>query len=206
MPKKSWNSVWEKAHSKQNWGKYPPEELVRFVARNFYPFSNKSKIRFLDMGCGTGSCSWYIAREGFSVYGIDGSKTAIKNAKLRFKKEHLNGNFQVMDMINLDFPNDFFDAVIDISAIQHNSIKNIPIIFNEINRVLKNNGAFFSIMVGNGTHHSTYLDKGFVHYYKLNEIKKIFKQFKIVGLEKSDRTDNNMTDVVKHWIVHAKKS
>ena len=32
----SWDPVWENVFQNQSWGKYPSENLVRFVARNFY--------------------------------------------------------------------------------------------------------------------------------------------------------------------------
>ena len=32
----AWNNVWEQVFSSQEWGKYPGEDVIRFVARNFY--------------------------------------------------------------------------------------------------------------------------------------------------------------------------
>jgi len=31
-----WDKVWERTFKSQEWGKYPNEELFRFIARNFY--------------------------------------------------------------------------------------------------------------------------------------------------------------------------
>jgi 2-polyprenyl-3-methyl-5-hydroxy-6-metoxy-1,4-benzoquinol methylase len=96
--------------------------------RRFYralsPLFNKiivperKAVKILDLGCGTGAASWFIAREGFSVYGIDGSHTAITLLQQRFKKEKLKGEFKVGDFIHLDFKDSFFDAVVDVSSIQ----------------------------------------------------------------------------------------
>jgi len=203
---KSWNSSWEKIFQKQNWGRYPPEELIRFVARNFYS-KKRSNVKFLDLGCGPGACSWYIAREGFSVAGIDGSKTAINQARLLFKKEKINGVFHVMDFVKLDFQDQSFDVVIDINAIQHNPIEKIPTILDEIKRILKPGGILFSIIVGDGTTNKRLFDKkGFIHFYKINEIKKMFKGFEIISIEKSMRTENNRKEKIIHWIITSKKS
>ncbi len=60
---------------------YPTEELIRFVAGNYCNADPRSAVKFLEIACGPGSgASWYIAREGFSLSGIDGSPTAIERA------------------------------------------------------------------------------------------------------------------------------
>src|ERR1700722_13214770 len=76
--KQSWDPVWEQIFANQSWGKYPPEELIRFVARNYYRAANRGDIKILEVGCGAGACIWYMAREGFCATGIDGSPSAIK--------------------------------------------------------------------------------------------------------------------------------
>jgi 2-polyprenyl-3-methyl-5-hydroxy-6-metoxy-1,4-benzoquinol methylase len=146
--KKSWDSTWEKIYSSREWGRYPPEELIRFVARNFYSVENRKDVKFLDIGCGTGAAAWFIAREGFTVYGIDGSETAIEIVKKVFEKEKLAGEFKVGDIINLDYPDNFFDCIVDVNALQHNKPENIKIILKQCLRVLKPGGKMFSMMVG----------------------------------------------------------
>lgn len=204
-PDKSWDSSWERIFRKQEWGKYPPEELIRFVARNFYS-KNRSQIKFLDLGCGPGACSWYIAREGFPVTGTDGSKTAIKQANHLFKKENLVGKFHTMDSIKLTFQDEVFDVIIDINSLQHNPIEKVSMILNEVKRVLKPGGILFSIMIGKGTtNKNLFHDKGHIHFYKLNEIRRLFNGFKIISIEKSERTENNRKENIIHWVVTCKK-
>lgn len=204
--KKVWDKTWEKVFRNQEWGTYPTEELVRFVGRNFYKYPKREKIKFLDLGCGTGACSWYLAREGFSVFGVDGSKTAISLAKKRFKHEQLTGKFSVMDYINLNFPEKFFDVVIDVYSIQHNKIEKVPEIIQNIKNVLKSGGMLFSILVSKGTTNlKEFQNKGYIHYYDLKEIKQIFKILDILRIEKLERTENNRKDKVIHWVVICKK-
>lgn len=33
---KSFSEEWEKIHSTQEWGRYPSETVIRFIARNYY--------------------------------------------------------------------------------------------------------------------------------------------------------------------------
>lgn len=203
----SWDTNWEKIFQTKEWGKYPPEELVRFIARNFYKRPNRNDVKILDLGCGTGAATWFIAREGFSAYGVDGSKTAIEIAKKRFKEEKLEANFSVQDFIKLDFKDNYCDAVIDISAIQHNTPENQKMIMDEIFRVLKPGGKIFSMMLSNKTkltrnnNHRT--DEIFIHLSDKNEIKYIFSKFKNLIIETSERTDRGL--FMSHFVISADK-
>jgi len=204
---KSWNPIWEEIFIKQEWGKYPPEELVRFIARNFYHIEERKKIKILDLGCGTGASSWFLAKEGFSVYGMDGSKTAIKKANERFKEECLEGNFKVGDFIRLDYPNNFFDCVIDVCSIQHNRITNVSTIFNEVFRVTKKGGKIFSMMISRESklnHFSNpFKGRGFVYFFTRKEIESLFKSFIKLVIEKSERTDRG--NLISHFVISAEK-
>src|SRR3989338_2282999 len=148
-PGRGWDSVWERIFSDREWGCYPEIPVVRFIANNFYNLThkNRSKIKILDLGCGIGAHTWYLAREGFRVYGIDGSKTAIKFAKKRLAQEGLRAELMVGDIVCLPYGDNFFDAVIDSAAIQHNHLQGIKKIIKEAYRVLKPNGKLFSVLV-----------------------------------------------------------
>ena len=63
---------------------------------------------------------WYLSREGFSAFGIDGSKTAIERTGEKLDRESLKANLLLGDFQNLPYDSDFFDAVLDITSIQHN--------------------------------------------------------------------------------------
>lgn len=203
----SWDPTWEKVFQSQEWGKYPPEELVRFIARSFYKVPDRKKIKVLDLGCGTGAATWFIAREGFTAYGIDGSETAIKIAKQRFQKEKLEGKFKIGDFIKLDYPNEFFDCVVDITALQHNKIENLKQVFSEISRVLKPNGKIFSMMVSKKTKFNEktnpFNGRGYYHFFDKEEVLDLFSNFKNIEIEMSERTDRG--NFISHYIVTGEK-
>ncbi len=50
---KSFDEVWENIHATQEWGKYPSEQVIRFVARNYYG-KERHSIKMLDFGVGGG--------------------------------------------------------------------------------------------------------------------------------------------------------
>lgn len=77
---KTFDNIWEEVHNGREWGKYPSEDIIRFIARNYYKKDRKN-IKILDIGCGQGANTWYLANEKFNVYGFDGSESAIIKAK-----------------------------------------------------------------------------------------------------------------------------
>jgi SAM-dependent methyltransferase len=217
----SWNTDWEEIFERNEWGKYPPEDLIRFVARNYYKAKDRSQVRFLEVGCGPGANVWYIAREGFSAYGIDGSSVAIERAKQRFEKEHLKGTFAIGDITTLPYENSFFDAVIDIECIYTNSLEDTKKVFSEIIRVLKPGGKFYSkaFMVGTTGEGKTSEWTGEPNTFRNikegplsnfagtqrflseEEIYKIYSSFNIDSIDYVIRSDNNRKIEVREFLI-----
>jgi len=221
----SWDRSWEKVFQEREWGKYPNEDLIRFIASLYKPLGSeeRKRIKVLEVGCGPGAQVWYLAREGFCAYGVDGSETAIQMCKQRLKDEGLSAEVTVGDIVKLPYPEEFFDAVIDVAATQHNTPENIAIIFSEIHRVLKTNGSFFSLMrstrdylFGHGREiaENTFTDIpigdakgiGVIHFFTIPEIKNLLKgEFKEFTLEYTERTIESMSYAIAHYIVTARK-
>src|SRR5208337_3473027 len=159
----SWDSVWEEVFQGQEWGKYPAESLIQFIARNFYKRERK-KTKLLEIGCGPGANIWYMAKEGFDVYGVDGSQTAIGRAKKRLNNEDLKAHLAVGDIIKLSFKDNYFEGVVDVECLCHNSRDNTGRILDEIKRVLKSGGLFYSrtfadtMYIGNSRKEMGYLE------------------------------------------------
>src|SRR5258707_666653 len=117
----TWDSVWDKIFATRPWGKYPKEEVIRFVARNYYGAANRGEVRFLDLGCGYGSTAWYLAREGFRVDAIDGSKIVIDLLRKRLADEQLQADLVAGDIAELPYPAETFDCIIDIACLMCNT-------------------------------------------------------------------------------------
>ncbi|MDT5388600.1 MAG: hypothetical protein QOE04_2241 [Mycobacterium sp.] len=67
----------------------------------------------LDIGCGLGDNSVYLARTGHAVTGLDISPTALITAEQRAKDAGVDVKFAVSDSTKLDGYTDAFDTVID---------------------------------------------------------------------------------------------
>jgi SAM-dependent methyltransferase len=67
----------------------------------------------LDVGCGFGDNSVYLAENGHQVTGLDISPTALMTAEQRAKDAGVDVKFAVADSTRLDGYTDAFDTVID---------------------------------------------------------------------------------------------
>ncbi len=72
--------------------------------------------RALDIGCGTGTNSIYLAQHGFTVVGVDFSPKAIATAREKARRAGVAVDFRVADVTRLDFLSEPFDLVLDIGC------------------------------------------------------------------------------------------
>jgi SAM-dependent methyltransferase len=220
----SWDPVWEQIFRTRDWGRYPPEELIRFIARYFFAVPDRKQIKILELGCGTGANLWFLSREGFDPYGIDGSETAIAKAHQRLQAEGMTAHLQVGDIIALD---DFyspasFDAVIDVACLWCNRLGDVHSIVDKTLALLKPQGRIFSMTLAAGTYGDglgtqvepgTFLDiregplhgTGLNHFFTLEEVEQVFERFSNVGIEYSIRSLDNRQHVFKHWVTEGIK-
>jgi SAM-dependent methyltransferase len=220
----TWDPIWNSVFSNQVWGKYPNEDLIRFVAGNYYGAPRRADVRLLEIGCGPGANLWFLAREGFPVFGLDGSDTAIAQARARLDREvpGWSGELVVGDMGALRFADETFDAVIDNDAICCNSWESSQAIYAEAWRVLKKGGKLFSRTLGAGTWgdgtgksvgRSAWLcaegpleGKGLCRFTKAEEAAELIgPRFRIHALESSERTLQNGTRRMRELVIHAVK-
>jgi 2-polyprenyl-3-methyl-5-hydroxy-6-metoxy-1,4-benzoquinol methylase len=73
----------------------------------------------LDLGCGPGWTSLFLARAGFDVTGVDISDRMIEVATQRAAQENVNVRFAVADMEEMQLEKTDFDAVFIFDALHH---------------------------------------------------------------------------------------
>jgi SAM-dependent methyltransferase len=220
-----WDKGWDDIFKNNEWGRYPPEELVRFVSRNFGNSRDKSNIKILEIGSGTGANLWYMAREGFNVSGIDGSRVGVKRADKILKENGLKAKIVVSDAVSLPFDDGVFDCVIDNECIYANSYKDSLKIMEETYRVLRDNGKFYSRTFMTGTYgdgngkklkgeKNTYLEihegalrkgYGIIRFTQEKEIPKLYGKFKIESVDYIIKSAKNRQYEIKEWIIICSK-
>ncbi|MBU2540199.1 class I SAM-dependent methyltransferase [Patescibacteria group bacterium] len=210
MIKKSFDKNWEEnIYSKgKHLNKYPYDILVSIVAHNFFDVlkNKRNKIRVLDLGCGAGNNTKFLAENGFDVWGIDGSKSAIEKCREKFKTLNLKGNFIQGDFLNLPYSNNFFDLVVDRESLYANKFSDIKNIVDEIYKKMKRNGLFISFIysfyhperkLGEEIEPNTYtnfrkgsfFNTGKVHFINLKEIYELYSKFKIKNIMRHSVTE-----------------
>lgn len=121
--------------------------------------------RVLDLGCGTGRDAELVISDGLHYVGIDLSEAMLAIAKRDFADEVASDmvEFFSMNMCELEFPPESFDAFRSITSFMHVPKANLPIALREAHRILKPTGVgFISIPYGtlNGMHESDRHDSG----------------------------------------------
>ena len=139
---RTFDPIWEEKYSKGHAQRYPWDRVVSFVFRHVPKDVPRNQVKILEVGCGTGSNLWFAAREGYTVAGIDGSRSAIEYAKRRFDKAGLTGDLRVGDFTQLPFQSDDFHLVIDRGAIVCCGLSAGKKTVDEVHRVLKPGGKF----------------------------------------------------------------
>jgi SAM-dependent methyltransferase len=125
--------------------RYPNEELCRFIGRNYFsvPTDKCCEIKILELGTGTASNLWMIAKEGFDAYGIDLASSAIPLARNMLDGYDVKAAVQTADMTQLPFPGRHFDCVLDVFSAYSLDEIGFQRAVAEVARVLKPQGRFF---------------------------------------------------------------
>lgn len=154
--------------------------------------------RVLDLGCGTGRHTLYLARQGFDVHGVDVSQTGLEITKELLKDKGYTVKLSLMDMSLLSYPDSCFDAIMCIHVLQHAMMDKIKQTLKEVYRTLST-GGYFILSVpsrktpsyGRGTEiepdtfKSSEIDEEDVphHYFSKDEIIKLLAGYDIIKLE-----------------------
>ena len=111
-------------------------DLELVVAKELLSGADFSKV--LEIGCGTGKNTSWIAKRTNDLTSVDFSDGMLEIAKQKIKEEHVN--FQQAD-ITLSWNFKRSSLIICSLVLEH--IKNIDFIFEQAAKTLENNGCFY---------------------------------------------------------------
>ena len=130
----------------------PFSEVVAAVMRHFGEAPGHSQVKILELGFGTGNNIEFLARESFTVAGLEGSEKAVEIANARMKEGGLDTDLNCQDFTSLKiFENGQLDFALDRGSITHNRRSDIENCLSEVQRVLKPGGLFFQLFSASAT-------------------------------------------------------
>jgi len=217
-------SKWNKLHSIERFRpKYPTDIVVRFMFTQFSRnIKDRGDLKILDMGCGAGRHTIFLAREGFQAFGTDISEEGLNAARERFKEERLEGTLKKSNMQEQPFVDNFFDGAISFGVLYYNDRKGFENTVSETFRILKKGGKALvfarttdDYRYGKGgqiERNSFILDiedtnekNMIMHFLDREEINVIFNKFSEITVEKTETTFSNLKKKNSDWIIIIKK-
>ncbi|MCF7926438.1 MAG: class I SAM-dependent methyltransferase [Candidatus Izimaplasma sp.] len=109
----------------------------------FHRSKRLSFNKVIDLGCGRGRHSLLFAKNGYDVTAVNLSKYAIKELVKKAKKDRLNIECKVIDMLKLSFKDNYYDCLFTYHVISHSVSKEVKTIISEISRIVKYKGEVF---------------------------------------------------------------
>ena len=108
--------------------------------------SLKSGETFLDIGCGWGALVIYAAKNhGVRAHGVTLSPQQLKVARERIDQAGLADRVSVELMDYRDMPAEpLYDKIASVGMFEHVGLKNLPVYFATVNRLLKPRGLFLN--------------------------------------------------------------
>ena len=223
-------NAWEKEYKNPKFvtkNEGPQADTLRFL--KFLKKEQKYEIEdknILDLGCGTGRNSNYLADLGNNVIGIEISKTALDIARNRAHDNGLSVNYILGDIGEpYDIKDNSVDIILDVTSSNSLDEKGREVYLKEMNRVLKSDGYIFvralckdgnknvkNLLKSNpGKEHDTYIMKDIgltERVFSMEDFIKTYGQyFKILHLEKktSYTTYNDRIYKRDYWLAYLTK-
>ena len=120
-----------------------PHWIIPAECVYYYLYEWKTFRKILDVGAGIGRHSLLFAEHGFEVTAFDSSASGLDIIRERAEEQNLSVNIIRGDMKDMPFDDNEFDAVLAYHSIYHASQYELPIIIDELYRVVKAGGKVF---------------------------------------------------------------
>ena len=142
--------------------------------------------RLLEIGAGAGHDGAFFAQHGLDVVCVDLSPAMVRLCRQKRLEAY------VMDVADLRFPADSFDAAYSFNSLLHLLIAELPMALREVRRILRPGGSFFLGLYGGYDHEGvweqdTYEPKRFFSFQTDEHLLcTVEKAFDVVSFEHID--------------------
>lgn len=119
--------------------RYPHAKVIQFCLRN-YPTAERHRVRSLDLGCGSGVNTRFLAEQGFATWAADISSVGIDNTRKLLAQHGLSAECAVAPVDALPFPDASFELVLCVGVLDSAGPAAAAGALREIHRVLHPDG------------------------------------------------------------------
>jgi len=183
-----WHQAW--GMCTKPYTKMPELEYLPWIPERLKAASAE---RILDLGCGSGWLSVYLAREGFKVTGIDVAGHALDLGRQWAEMEGLNIKFDAGDLGDLPYADNSFDAVVANSIIEHLPLSLALVAMSRLKSAVKPGGTFIGCFDKVGT--------GPGEYYKLEDGTQVYTDKSRKGMMLRYFPDEEIRELLTGWEV-----
>jgi|SRR5690606_7356693 len=183
---------------------YPHAKLIQFCFRN-YTRERREGMVALDLGCGTGVNSWFLAREGFRVCATDLSPVGIEATRERLLRDGLEADLKVESIESIGHPDGAFDLVVCIGVLECAGPQAAGKAMHEVRRVLRRGGDGIFVFAASNDFRVTGSTGFPLHGYTRPEVEEMFRGFVVVTIDQYSTTYNNGSVVQCDWLVTVRK-
>ena len=196
MPGPDWNERYKAGNL--SWDTNEPDKnLVELINSKIV-----SPCKALEIGCGTGTNSLWLARQGFSMLGVDVSQEAVDRANRKKEDPSLRCEFALMDFLHDESLPPSFDFVFDRGCFHVFDQEEERILFTrQVSRVLGMNGIWVSLI---GSTEGSPRDAGPPRRTAIDVVKAIEPYLEIMEL-RSVLFQPNSPAAVRAWLCMAKQ-
>jgi SAM-dependent methyltransferase len=210
-----WQDLWQDPKMRGTWEAMPPlPEVVGMADR----LEAESRRRVLDIGCGLGRHTVYLAARGFEVTATDNAPAALSACNTNLEEAGLTASVIEMEMTDYPFPDGHFDGALGSHVIHHTDLATLKRILAEITRTLAPGGYFVWVTptprhkhCGRGTEiePGTWVDPNHPegpiphHYCTEEEVRELLHAYDILSIHEHEHKEGENSKF--HWRLLARK-
>jgi len=210
-----WQKLWQNPEIVKRWADCPPlPEVVEMADR----LDEEGRKRVLDIGCGVGRHTIYLASRGFEVTATDNAPAAIAACKEKVGEAGVQATVIELDMRQMSFPDGHFDGVVSSHVIHHARMEVIGSVIDSITRKLSPKGYFvwamptpdhFQCGLGEEVEPGTWVNderrEGPIphHFCTEEDVHRLLRAYEIISLRKEEHRDDGQ--LRSHWRLLARK-
>ena len=211
-----WQDLWQDPKIVAHWEKIPPVPQVVEMADLL---ESADRRRVLDIGCGLGRHTVYLAARGFDVTATDNAPAALAACRKSLDDLNLHAELLQLGMTAMAFPSGRFDGVVASNVIHHADLATLERILTSITEMLAPAGLFvwvtptprhFAFGRGREVEPNTWIgseaaDGDLPHHYSTEaEVRALLHAYEVLAIEERDYRDDQGTRF--HWRVLARKT